>query len=252
MTQTYAARHHQDYSDAARSLVNALFYRLRLHYLAGDAATSMSMLARLRAIATAHPNALEQLHLLRITELRIMSRALANGQVLMPLDVSDLASAPIGDVARVESERGVIERATCDLAGFLRGACACGSDWDLSSDVVADIEHRVLGGRVDLIVYAGRRVIAIEFKHGMAGHAVVGQIMKYRLHFEQRIGLNLWDEVYAVVVAGGFDDVARAQLERDGVLLVQHGTGPVAGWRALNRDRWSPSLITGAAAADKQ
>lgn len=77
-------------------------------------------------------------------------------------------------------------------------------------------------GRCDFYVRDGRTVKILEAKMGMASHALVSQIDKYRIAAELDMCVGTHDSVETYVLAGGYPKYVLDELARASVVVLAH------------------------------
>ena len=72
-------------------------------------------------------------------------------------------------------------------------------------------------GKIDILGQEGRTMHIIELKKDVANHKIIGQMLKYALHFQKRLIYNLYDDVKLTCVAGNYSDYCYNQLKSLGI-----------------------------------
>jgi RecB family endonuclease NucS len=81
-------------------------------------------------------------------------------------------------------------------------------------------------GNVDILAEdkESRTIHIIELKIGIVDHKIVGQVLKYGIHFQRKLINNTYDFVNLIVVAGDYNEFAYKALKRLNVKMFIYKT----------------------------
>lgn len=96
----------------------------------------------------------------------------------------------------------------------------------LESDVslkLYNIEHPCGEcGAVDMVFKDDRRIYPVEIKRTEGKHDIIGQIMKYTLHFKFQLHYKLFEDVKPVTVCNSYNPQVLQELKKLGVLPIKY------------------------------
>jgi hypothetical protein len=206
----------------SRGILDALFWRLHTSYLLNDRTASEKFLSlivdeQINSSATLRYEIGEQNYK---RYLKIKTNV-ENGSFARLYGGGGNAPDPIFDIS--ETEKGEKEF----HMELMSNPYALFSLIDVPKDaiVVHELEMSEYG-RCDFIFRHGKTITALEVKIGDAPTSVVSQIDKYRLGLELDMCLNMYDQVRAFVLAGGFGPYVTSELSRVDVGMIVHRGKP--------------------------
>lgn len=205
-----------------REILDALFWRLHTSYLTNDRVASEKFLSlivdeQINSSATLRYEIGERNYQ---RYLRIKSN-IENGSFARLYGGG--LNAPEPSLDPTESEKGEREF----HLELMQNPAALFSLIDVPKDAIVVHELELSEyGRCDFIFRHGKTITALEVKMGDAPTSVVSQIDKYRLGLELDMCLNLYDQVRAFVLAGGFGTYVASELSRVDVGMLVHRGDP--------------------------
>lgn len=81
---------------------------------------------------------------------------------------------------------------------------------------IYDRQHSTYYGDIDILAKDENSIYIIELKKDVANHSIVGQVLKYALHFQKRLIYNLFNDVKIITIAGSYTNYAFNQLKAIG------------------------------------
>lgn len=206
----------------SRGILDALFWRLHTSYLLNDRMASEKFLSLLID---------EQINSSGVLRYEIgennykrylkIKTNIENGSFARLYGGGGNAPSPIFDAS--ETEKGEKEF----HVELMLNPYALFSLIDVPKDAIVVHELEMAEyGRCDFIFRHGKTITALEVKMGDAPTSVVSQIDKYRLGLELDACLNLYDQVRAFVLAGGFGPYVASELSRVDVGMIVHRGKP--------------------------
>lgn len=87
---------------------------------------------------------------------------------------------------------------------------------------IIDRQYKTKHGSIDIICKDARSVYILELKRDVANHKIVGQLMKYAIHFQKRLIYNIWDNVGAICIAGNYDSFTYNELKKLNVRTISY------------------------------
>lgn len=85
-----------------------------------------------------------------------------------------------------------------------------------------DTQYETKYGKIDVLAKDNRTIYIIELKKDTAGHAIIGQLLKYAHHFQRRLIYNLWDEVKLITIAGNYTEYTYTQLKQMNAFVIAY------------------------------
>jgi hypothetical protein len=211
-----------------RGILDVVYWKLHAAFLLNDRGSASRYLAMLEDEARARGRGalareIGPVHMLRCR--RIAAEVRSGSFRRLHGDGVSTPSVPFqyDTKEKTEDEKAFQRRLYSHSGGKVVFLAAIGAPAD--AVIVPELDLREFG-RCDLVLYGGRRAWVVELKMGEARSSAVSQIDKYRLALELDMGLGLYDEVSAVVIAASFPRYVAGELSRMGVGMVVHDGNP--------------------------
>jgi len=154
----------------------------------------------------------DQLCLLKKIKNSIESGDVAKNQWLTEVPKSDTHEPQNDQVNQVELVRIIDLKGSIKLRDILGG----GSDTTLYN-----IEHPCPPyGAVDMVYKDSTTIYPLEVKKDQGRHDIIGQIMKYDLHFKLLLHYKMYKKVQPVTICGYYDQYTLGELKKLGVVTV--------------------------------
>ena len=197
--------------------INTMYFMLKHAYLTSDKNQAVfllrcvkkALLSQSREIiceALTPPQMKDLKHLVYAIENNIYYCGFSSHEI----DPSDLVNRIVGNVdsSLWYSDEKMLEDKMCESAHFN----------DLNEKLginmkIIDRQFETQYGIIDILAQHDNTICIIELKKDVANHRLIGQVLKYALHFQKRLIYNLFDDIKIITIAGNYSDYAYDQLK---------------------------------------
>ena len=198
----------------------ALYFRLRRSYLLRTSSI-MDDYEMLREHYHDHPESFKVFNKTELLDIKRIQRDVSEGRHTLFGSALDL-SAPTDDTSREKSDKNHREL----VKAVIRNPRAL--EPFTGPINFLNTEHPVVFGSVDIVAQSGAILHAIEVKTHAAGHAIIGQLMKYYVGLSLGTIRRHYDEVRLIALCPGYDAAASNGLRQIGALPLLIRSNPLS------------------------
>ena len=206
--------------------INAIYFLLKHAYLTNNTAQAEFMTKCMKkALTTQSKETICQaLTALQMKDLKNLIYSVENKIYYCDFGIQennpgDLINRIIGNVdsSMWYEEEKELEDKLCDPQWFAQLNQTLGLNMTFY-----DRQYVTVYGKIDMLAKHDRTIYIIELKKDVADHKLVGQVLKYALHFQKRLIYNLYDEIKIITIAGNYSDYTYDQLKMMGASMLTY------------------------------